>query len=83
MYALISSNCSLTLQIDYSGAKKVAGRRSLLAAPPRLGPNLLIYLANFAYGAAFTIAWVVKKSLSTAPMLMYQHSRSGVFCPGR
>ncbi len=31
----------------------------------------------------FTIAWVVKKALSTAPMLMYQHSRSGVSMPGR
>jgi len=36
-----------------------------------------------AYGAALTSAWVVKKSLSTAPMLMYQHSRSGVSMPGR
>ena len=26
----------------------------------------------------FTMASVVKKALSTAPMLMYQHSRSGV-----
>src|SRR5271155_3429135 len=31
----------------------------------------------------FTIAWVVKNALSTAPMLMYQHSRSGVSMPGR
>ena len=31
----------------------------------------------------FTIASVVKNALSTAPMLMYQHSRSGVSMPGR
>ena len=31
------------------------------------------------YGAARTIASVVKKSRSTLPMLMYQHSCSGVF----
>src|SRR6516165_2512138 len=30
-----------------------------------------------------TRASVVKKLLSTAPMLMYQHSRSGVSMPGR
>ena len=30
-----------------------------------------------------TKASVVKKLLSTAPMLMYQHSRSGVSMPGR
>ena len=34
------------------------------------------------YGAALVIAWVVKNSLSTAPILMYQHSRSGVSMPG-
>jgi len=33
--------------------------------------------------AARTIASVVKKLLSTAPILMYQHSRSGVSMPGR
>jgi hypothetical protein len=38
---------------------------------------------GISYGAALVIAWVVKKSLSTAPMLMYQHSRSGVSMPGR
>ena len=31
----------------------------------------------------FTIASVVKNARSTAPMLMYQHSRSGVSMPGR
>ena len=31
----------------------------------------------------FTIASVVKNALSTAPILMYQHSRSGVSRPGR
>jgi hypothetical protein len=31
----------------------------------------------------FTIASVVKNALSTAPMLMYQHSRSAVSMPGR
>jgi hypothetical protein len=36
-----------------------------------------------SYGAALTIASVVKKSRPTAPMLMYQHSRSGVSLPGR
>jgi hypothetical protein len=36
-----------------------------------------------AQGAAATIDFTVKKLLSIAPMLMYQHSRSGVFCPGR
>ena len=30
-----------------------------------------------------TNASVVKKLLSTAPMLMYQHSRSGVSIPGK
>ena len=33
--------------------------------------------------AARTIASVVKNDLSTAPMLMYQHSFSGVSIPGR
>ena len=84
MYAHISSNCSLILHIDYSDAKKVRGDAACSPlAPPPLGLKLPDLLANFAYGAAFTIDWVVKKSLSTAPMLMYQHSRSGVFCPGR
>ena len=36
-----------------------------------------------AYGAAATIALTVQKSLSIAPMLIYQHSRSGVCWPGR
>ena len=36
-----------------------------------------------AYGAAATIDFTVQKSLSIAPMLMYQHSRSGVCWPGR
>src|ERR1035437_7915493 len=31
----------------------------------------------------FTIASVLKNARSTAPMLMYQHSRSGVSRPGR
>ena len=63
-----------------SGAVQLVGR---IAPPGSQGAKSLIYLAKSAYGAAFTIDWVVKKSLSTAPMLMYQHSRSGVFCPGR
>ena len=33
--------------------------------------------------AAFTMAALLKKALSTAPMLMYQHSRSGVSAPGK
>ena len=68
------------------GAPKKSGAMQPVCriAPPVLeAAKPLIYIANFAYGAAFTIDWVVKKSLSTAPMLMYQHSRSGVFCPGR
>src|SRR5208282_392210 len=40
-------------------------------------------LTRASYCAARTIASVVKKLLSTAPMLMYQHSRSGVSMPGR
>jgi len=36
-----------------------------------------------SYGAAAIIACVVKKFLSTAPMLMYQHSCSGTLRPGR
>ena len=35
------------------------------------------------YGAALTIAGMVQKLLSMAPILMYQHSRSGVSRPGR
>jgi hypothetical protein len=50
--------------------------------PPHWGPP-----PHFCYmwptSDIFTIAWVVKKALSTAPMLMYQHSRSGVSMPGR
>lgn len=68
------------------GGKKARGdaRLSGTTAPPRSGgPNYLIYLAKRTYGAAFTIDSVVKKALSTAPMLIYQHSRSGVFCPGK
>src|SRR6266851_6665903 len=48
--------------------------------PPR-SANLDPFVAS--YGAALTIASVVKKFLSTAPMLMYQHSRSGVCRPGK
>jgi hypothetical protein len=43
----------------------------LRAARGRIG------LMRASYGAAATIALIVKNSLFTAPMLMYQHSRSG------
>ena len=46
-------------------------------------PQALSGMEQSAYGAALTIDSVVKNDLSTAPMLMYQHSRSGVFCAGR
>ena len=55
------------------------GGADLVSAPPRRRSKSLIS----AYGAALTIDWIVKKFLSTAPMLMYQHSRSGEPCPGR
>jgi hypothetical protein len=58
-----------------AGQTKKAG--AAIAAPA------LVRESGESYGAAFTIACTVKKSLSTAPILMYQHSRSGVCCPGR
>src|SRR5208337_1037356 len=47
------------------------------ARQPRSG------LRKSDYGAALTIEAVVKKSRPTAPMLMYQHSFSGVCRLGR
>lgn len=51
-------------------------------APRRFQQSIRLLKAR-AQGAAATIALMVQKSLSTAPMLMYQHSRSGVCWPGR
>src|ERR1700752_2645185 len=85
-YRLISSKCSLILLIGRPVKEKRAGPGQLVGRIAPLGSQgakYLIYLAKTACGAAFTIDWVVKKSLSTAPMLMYQHSRSGVFCHGK
>jgi hypothetical protein len=45
--------------------------------------SLLRTLLDDQNDAARNIESVVKKFLSTAPMLMYQHSRSGVSSPGR
>jgi hypothetical protein len=42
-----------------------------------------VYHAHNFHGAMRTIVSVVKKSRPTAPMFMYQHSRSGVSIPGR
>ena len=60
-------------------------RRGAYGNPPRRSAPVsdTISKRDGAYGAAATIAFTVQKSLSIAPMLMYQHSRSGVCWPGR
>ncbi len=66
--------------------KKRRQERLLLPAlynPKReaTGPVTACYM--WPVSDIFTIASVVKNARSTAPMLMYQHSRSGVSWPGR
>ena len=56
-------------------------RRSFVANRHATGLGAICYM--WPTSDIFTIASVVKNALSTAPMLMYQHSRSGVSMPGR
>jgi hypothetical protein len=66
------------------GCPKMSWSRSEIARPQAALPRTCGRARSMhCYGAALTIASVVKKLRSTAPILMYQHSRSGVFCPGR
>ena len=58
--------------------KVIVARRENRSAARGIAPESIL----LDYGAALVIAWVVKNSLSTAPILMYQHSRSGVSMPG-
>ncbi len=67
------------LRIRSGGAEALTG----VSAVSLSAAGGTIDVMRAAYGAAATIALIVKKPLFTAPMLMYQHSRSGVCCPGR
>src|ERR1700731_3718643 len=90
--SVIALACGATSRVVSASTATYRNRRKIITEhphrnipgrmrdPPR-SANLNSFVAS--YGAALTIASVVKKVLSTAPMLMYQHSRSGVCRPGR
>ena len=74
--------------IDARGREKRKRRQEWMLLPASCNPNRKANRLAAAYymcpvSAIFTIASVVKNALSTAPMLMYQHSRSAVSWPGR
>src|SRR6266850_7168168 len=81
-----TSRKATTSATAYRNRRKIITEKPHRKIPGRArGPPRSVKLNSFvaSYGAALTIASVVKKFLSTAPMLMYQHSRSGVCRPGK
>jgi hypothetical protein len=81
------SSGRIAIRIGIGGCEFSERRKNLARSFDRASQaNYVTLLTRASFdqnAAARTIASVVKKVRSTAPMLMYQHSRSGVSIPGK